>query len=353
MIRECNRSILLLLALAIGGCATGKTPPAKTKMVRIETSDLLTFTFGVTEYCEEGEELAEATYCGGKNQSTLTSTLNNANVHPPSLPTVQVKLDPFAIDEHEVTNFQYLHCVEVGNCTEPKFGNAGSYTKYYNNAKYNNFPVVNVTWQQAQSYCKEQGKRLPTEYEWELVATKANGVVAPWGDSLTDCDGKSVAIKGCDIKNFTEDMYGPRRVTTSTDDVVDFDGHVVFDMGGNVSEWVDDIYHRFQTCKDEITGNTCEPSKHPDCHSMCPDDANVDVCNAYANADEPLVNPLSKETGSGELCLRGGSFAHVADPPNDKVNFAHLCHARPTDRSQKDAIDASRTYLGFRCAKDL
>ena len=92
------------------------------------------------------------------------------------------------------------------------------------------WPVVCVYWHGADEYCREHGKRLPVEAEWERAAKGTEGRLFPWGLDLPQHDGVSFDLRyGAQVH--------PRDVGDSPQDVTP-DG--VRDLGGNVAEWVED-----------------------------------------------------------------------------------------------------------------
>ncbi|HEY1012293.1 MAG TPA: SUMF1/EgtB/PvdO family nonheme iron enzyme, partial [Herpetosiphonaceae bacterium] len=89
----------------------------------------------------------------------------------------------FYIDRAEATNAQYQRCVDDGRCTPPLKLASATHTAYYTNPFYAEYPVVNIDWTQARAYCEAQGKRLPTEAEWEKAARGPDGLIYPWGNT--------------------------------------------------------------------------------------------------------------------------------------------------------------------------
>ncbi|HEY5377265.1 MAG TPA: SUMF1/EgtB/PvdO family nonheme iron enzyme [Polyangiaceae bacterium] len=88
-----------------------------------------------------------------------------------------------------------------------------------------------LTWRAADSYCRAQGERLPTELEWELAARGSEERDYPWGNAVPDCRGMAFAgdVHGCPAQR-----TAPVNVASSPFDRSPLG---VCDLGGNVLEW--------------------------------------------------------------------------------------------------------------------
>jgi eukaryotic-like serine/threonine-protein kinase len=100
-------------------------------------------------------------------------------------PQHTVYLDAFWIDRTEVTNALYARCVTAGACqasSSAESARAGNYGK----TQSDNYPVVYVDWNDAKTYCRWAGRRLPTEAEWEKAARGTDGRIYPWGNQALE-----------------------------------------------------------------------------------------------------------------------------------------------------------------------
>jgi len=228
------------------------------------------------------------------------------------MPVHKVFLESFYIDKYEVTNALYKKfCDATGRKypPDPKFVNLPDYF-----LKHPRYPVVNVTWKDAQAYAEWAGKRLPTEAEWEKAARGTDGRKWPWGDEFKA--GDRIA------------WYGRVNDTLATTKVgsfpTDASPYGALDMAGNVCEWVVDRYAR----------------------------------DYYARS--PYLNPAGPNKGQKFKYVHPGKLIQVLKPVSsgkERVYRGGSCFFFPLVMRTSTRFHADEKFrevdLGFRCAMDV
>jgi eukaryotic-like serine/threonine-protein kinase len=147
-----------------------------------------------------------------------------------SVPAHNVQMDAFWIDQTEVSNARYKACVTAGACTAPRRSSSATRDLYYANPQFDNHPVIYVNWYQADEYCRWAGGRLPTEAQWEYAARGSDGRLFPWGDDPPISSG---------MANVSDQVGDTMPVESYSEYASPFG---VYNMTGNVWEWVSDWY---------------------------------------------------------------------------------------------------------------
>jgi len=139
-----------------------------------------------------------------------------------------VSLEKFWIDKYEVTNVQYQYYLDQVNGQQPMVWPTG-----WDSAEWGH-PVRDVTWDQAAAYCGWAGKRLPSEAEWELAGRGPgpDAPLYPWGN---DSQAGGEIVKLPLDETYVVGIY-PFNVSSFG----------VYDMAGNVWEWVGEPYESVQ-----------------------------------------------------------------------------------------------------------
>lgn len=139
------------------------------------------------------------------------------------------ELPAYWIDRTEVTNRMYALCVGAGECAPPNLTGSWINRNYYGNPEYDDYPVVHISRDQAEDYCRWAGRRLPSEAEWEKAARGTDGLMYPWGNTAPTCDKT----------NFNLCIGDTTKVGVHT---IDQSPYGAYDMAGNVQEWVSDWF---------------------------------------------------------------------------------------------------------------
>ncbi|HVK55422.1 MAG TPA: SUMF1/EgtB/PvdO family nonheme iron enzyme [Burkholderiales bacterium] len=204
-------------------------------------------------------------------------------------PKREVHVDAFYMDKYEVSLSRYASFLKATGAVP-----ALEYWGDINLTTQGDLPVVGITWHEAVAYCRWAGKRLPTEAEWEKAARGADGRTYPWGENEPTAD----------MANFGKDSAKPftEVVAPVTSHSAGKSVYGVYNLSGNVSEWVADWFEE-----------------------------------GFASGD--VWNPTGPASGKGKV-LRGGGWADASGALKTSRRF----YVNPEDRAED---------RGFRCVQEL
>ena len=210
---------------------------------------------------------------------TMGSSTGDADEQPAHL----IHVDAFLIDIYEVTVRRYAAFLKATGVTDWKTMNQPANQKR---------PIANVEWADAAAYCNWAGKRLPTEAEWEKAARGTDGRLYPWGNDPP-------TPRHAHYRKSGSHNHGTLAPVGTLDQGKSPYG--LYDMAGNVWEWVGDWY----------------------------------ADDYYKNS--PLQSPTGPSSGESKV-LRGGSWDSNPQQLRSTLRYFHRSAHRHKD-------------YGFRCAK--
>ncbi|WHZ24993.1 MAG: Sulfatase modifying factor 1 precursor (C-alpha-formyglycine- generating enzyme 1) [Nitrospira sp.] len=255
----------------------------KTETKVVEAAAAQDFSMYKTLVGDDGREMVQIS----EGPFVMGSRDNDSD--PDEKPEHQVYLKAYFIDKNEVTQYAYDRFAKM-----TKRGKRRIEVFEDDPAKLlkPEYPMIAATWEDAEAYCKWAGKRLPTEAEWEKAARGEGKRRYPWGDefvvSYANIDGNEDAFRYLAPPGSFESGRSP---------------YGVYDMTGNVGEWVSDFY-------DE---------------------------NYYRKS--PYRDPKGPEQGDQHV-IRGGSWRET----KRNVRASKRFQAKPWRHD---------VTVGFRCAKDV
>lgn len=192
----------------------------KTKPRFIEPVKVQDFSMYRTVVGNEGREMVEIP------EGPFTMGYNQGD--PDETPAHPVYVKTYLIDLKEVTQSEYDRFVKMTKREKPQ---VPVFEEDIAKLRGPDFPVVGIGWNDAFAYCRWAGKRLPTEAEWEKAARGEGQRLYPWGKEFTYAYSN---IGGHDDGFPYLSPVGSYEMGRSP--------YGVYDMMGNVAEWVADTY---------------------------------------------------------------------------------------------------------------
>lgn len=202
-------------------------------------------------------------------------------------PQHQVWVDRFEMDRYEVTTGRYAEFLARTNRTVPWRWEGVNLSQHHDR------PIIGVSWFDAEAFCRRQGKRLPTEAEWEKAARGTEGRLFPWGNQAPTDLLANFAL-GARF-SYSQVLVPVQRYEAGVSP------YGMYQMAGNVGEWVSDWY------------------------------------GASYYEISPSRNPTGPDSGSFRV-LRGGSWS---DLPKYLLTYGRF----------KLPPETRNSYTGFRCAR--
>ncbi len=264
----------------------------------------VTFAFGTAkaDFAPCPSNIPENMACIPGGSFVRGSDKGAANARPAATVTVST----FLMDKYEVTYGEYQACVKAKKC-EP----ARPLYADFNDPKQ---PMTALSWYNAKQYCEVHNKRLPTEAEWEKAARGPDGATFPWGNDAITCKRAIIMDetgRSCGrTKRGGQPEKGKPWPVGSRDPGV----YGLYDMAGNVDEWVADWYSK-----------------------------DWDACGEACLGIDPKgpCNGADKCKGHRTKSVRGGSWYWPGEHSTGYFRRSHIPSNNPAH------------HFGFRCAADV
>ncbi len=290
--------------------------------------------------------------------------------YPEEAPAHEVRIDGFWMDKYSVTNAQFQRFVEetgyvtvaerplnpqdypgadpallvpgslvFHQTTHPvDLSNPGNWWAYVPGANWrhpegpgssiegrDNYPVVQVAYEDVEAYARWAGKTLPTEAQWERAARGGlEGMVYVWGNEFAP--NGSIMANTWQGEFPWQNLRADGKVGAMAVGSFPANGYGLYDMAGNVWEWTTDWYQPYQ-----------QRHAGPAARACC-----IPV-NPKGGEKEESFDPMMPQIAIPRKVLKGGSF--LCAP-------SYCLRYRPAARIP-EAIDTATCHLGFRCIVNI
>ncbi|MBI5960327.1 MAG: SUMF1/EgtB/PvdO family nonheme iron enzyme [Chloroflexi bacterium] len=165
------------------------------------------------------------------------------------MPGHEVCVSDYWIGQTEITNAQYAECVAAEFCDAP--AESANSPTYYGDPGYENYPVVGITWFQAQKFAAWKDCSLPTEAQWEYAARGPENRMYPWGDVYDEAGSNSCLPGDWTCGGMDADLFPVGSFPAGASWVG------ALDLSGNAAEWVSDMYGDYPAeAQNDPTGPT-------------------------------------------------------------------------------------------------
>jgi formylglycine-generating enzyme required for sulfatase activity/uncharacterized caspase-like protein len=210
-----------------------------------------------------------------------------------------------------------------------------------------NHPVEKVTWQEAKEYCQRIGKRLPTSEEWEKAARGGTSSKYYWGNTLrknsancNNCNGQWDGSKTDPVGSFPPNPLG------------------LYDMAGNVWEWVEDSYNKqFKVLRGGSWMDDFRQTQSAASYFVMPDNRSSDIgfrcAKGKAISMVSQKNDLNKKSIISDESKRPAEEKRLISKKFDEMKVARLEPGIPkvspeelSDRESMVLIPAGRFVYG-------
>ena len=335
-----------LAGLAGAGTRAGEVVRVEEPSVREVFVPAGTFVMGISDNqadeaeadCERAFEPREVSSGVVVVNGTSVTLCQSYRMEIDNMKPREVTLAAFAIDREEVSVADYRRCVAAGGCTLDALIEGDE--RYIRD----DGPMVNVTWDEAQAFCRWRGGRLPTEAEWERTARGDDGREWPWGDVERPKDWNHGKPRSEALRDLERNPLGIALELIGDPDESDgaallappgsypwgegprWGGHGALDLAGNVAEWTADAYGDAPG-HDEGKGYSDLPG-----------------CTELENGTR-CINPYREGKPGDSRVVRGGSWR--------QPEFLGRTNLRDPYGLFLYEPDHRFSYVGFRCARSL